>query len=473
MLTLLDKLNQEFHSVLSITTKSGEGIVLTIHKTSRIDILAYLLREHKNFYAESPYSRTTVIKTILPAVQSVVPQRLFDYLTHGQVIAQITACAIGVQFTDEFESAVQLDLSMYRQIPTSLQKILENYYGAKIELLNAITINEVREQVFMLSNRQILARNERSFIAEIFSHLCRCAMFPTFADAVLVKQITKLEINNPFVFDLAFALTARLSQRFPNVDIEPQFIALYILHTIDMPKEQKVRVLLVFSQQAVGRINQMIVTEQIPNLDIDEISMADLSLEPLDTKNYDLILVNGRSEDLPTEMLQVDMVFSGVIDNHEINKLKKLADNSFFKQKFPDFFPISHFLTITSSEDTTDTLTKGLEQLKVSGQISGTAAKDLLKREKMSNQLVINGVSVPHATANITNDYEVYVIKPTSNNSLKIDQQVISLFLCILVKNDIVDPGKIFTYIYKHLANIKHDRLLAIASYEQILRMFC
>ncbi|MFD0896609.1 HTH domain-containing protein [Loigolactobacillus binensis] len=473
LLSMFDKLNQEFRGVLTITTKSGEGIVLTIYKTSRIDILAYLLREHKTFYAESPYAQTLLIKSALPAVQSVVPQRLFDYLTQGQLIAQITACAIGTQFAAEFESTVQLDLSMYRQIPTPLRQILENYYSVKVELLNTITVNEVREQVLALNNRQILAQHERAFITEIFSHLCRCAMFPTFADAALLKQITKLEINNPFVFDVAFALTEKLSQRFPSVDIEPQFIALYTLHTVDAPKKQNVSALLIFSQQAVGRINQMIITEQIPNIDIDEVSMADIGMEPLAIESSDLILVNGRGEELPASIPRIDMVFSGIIGDQEISKLKKITDNSFFEQKFPAFFPPTHFLSFTATGDAANILATGLKQLEANGQISAIAVNDLLAREQMSNRLVINGVSIPHATADITEAYEIFVIKPQVKHTLKIDQQPIALFLCILVKNDIVDPGKIFTYIYKHLVGINPTQWAAIDGYGSMLRMFC
>lgn len=473
LLSLFGKLNQEFHSVLTITTKSGEGIVLTIHKTSRIDLLAYLLREHKTFYAESPYPQEKLVKSVLPAVQSVVPQRLFDYLTQGQLIAQITACAIGKQFTAEFKSEIQLDLSMYRQIPVQLRQILENYYGTKVALLNAITVSEVREQVLTLNDRRILAQHERSFVTEIFSHLCRCAMFPTFADTQLVKQITKLEINNPFVFDLAFALTEKLSQRFPSVDIEPQFIALYTLHTVDAPKEQNVSALLVFSQQAVGRINQMIVSEQIPNIDIAEVSLADIGMEPLAIDNYDLILVNGRGEDLPATIPRIDMVFNGIIGSQEIIKLKKLTDNSFFEQKLPVFFPPEHFLNVTVKGDEADVLTTGLQQLQADGQISAAAVDDLLEREQMSNQLVLNAVSVPHATANIAGTYELFVIKPNLEQVLKIDHQSITLFLCILVKNDIADPGKIFTYIYKHLVSVTGEQLAAATDYEQVLGILC
>lgn len=472
LLSLFTKLNQEFHDVLTITTKSGEGIVLTIDKTSRIDILAYLLREHKTFYSESPIEQTILTKTIMPAVQSVVPQRLFDYLTRGQFLAQITACAIGAQFADEFKSEIQLDLSMYQQIQPQLRKILENYYGVKVELLNTITVNAVLEQILALDDRKILAQRERPFTNEIFSHLCRCAMFPTFADTILIKQITNLEINNPFVFDLAFALTEKLSRRFPSINIEPQFIALYTLHTVDTPTEQNVNALLIFSQQAVGRINQMIVSEHIPNVDIKEVSISDIGTEPLDIASYDLILVNGRGEDLPNSITRVDMVFNGIIGNQELSKLKKLADNSFFEMKFPDFFPADHFLTVTTKGNAADVLAAGLNQLAANQQIDQLAIQNLLKREKMNNQLIINEISIPHATADIPGAYEIFVLRPNSGNSLQISQQPITLFLCVLVKSAIVDPGKIFSYIYKRLANVDPAQLAKITSYEQMLALF-
>ncbi len=472
LLSLFAKLNQEFHGILTITTKSGEGIVLTIDKTSRIDILAYLLREHKTFYSESPVDQATLTKIIMPAVQSVVPQRLFDYLTRGQFLAQITACTIGSQFADEFKSDIQLNLSMYQQIQPQLRKILENYYGVKVELLNTITVNVVREQILSLDNRKILAQHERPFTNEIFGHLCRCAMFPTFADTILIKQITNLEINNPFVFDLAFALTEKLSQRFPSINIEPQFIALYTLHTVDTPIKQNVNTLLIFSQQAVGRINQMIVSEHIPNIDIEEVSISDIGTEPLDINGYDLILVNGRGENLPTSIKHIDMVFNGIIGNQELSKLKKLADNSFFEMKFPDFFPPNHFLTVTTKGNAANVLADGLNKLAENQQINRLAIQNLLKREKMNNQLIINEISVPHATANIPGSYEIFVIRPDSENSVEINHQPIALFLCVLVKSAIADPGKIFSYIYKRLVDVDHAQLVKSTSYGQVLALF-
>lgn len=470
---LIQKLNNSYHKALSIEVKSGEGVSLKIYKTSRIDLLAYLIREHREFGDASPVPVALITDSIVPAVQAAVPQRLFDYLTHGQLISQVTACAIGAQFADELKPEVKVDFSQNRKIPLSLQTILEHFYGVKVTLLNAMTVNTVREQVVSLRNRRVIEQHERPYINEIFNHLCRCAMFPTFVDHALATQIEQLEINNPFVFDLAFELTDKLSRCFPDVDIEPQFIALYTLHTVESPKEQNVAALLVFTQQAVGRINQMMIEEQVPNVDVEAISVADLNVEPIAVDTYDLILVNGRASEVRDALPRVDMYFNGIIGSGELTSLKRRSNVSFFEQNFATFFEPNHFIKLTpTSSDPLVVLADGLKRFVAAGQLSPSQADDLLAREQMGNQLIINTISVPHAKAEVPQSYSVFVIKPEPTRKLKVDDQVIKLFVCVLVKPDITDPGKIFTFIYQHLSSIATERLDQINSYSEMMTLW-
>lgn len=470
---LLQKLNVSYHKALHIEVKSGEGVSLKIFKASRIDLLAYLIREHREFGDASPVPVALITDSIVPAVQAAVPQRLFDYLTHGQLIAQVTACAIGSAFADELKPEVKIDFSQNRKIPLSLQTILEHFYGVKVTLLNAMTVNKVREQVVALRNRPVIEQHERPYINEIFNHLCRCAMFPTFVDHVLATQIEQLEINNPFVFDLAFELTDKLSRCFPQVDIEPQFIALYTLHTVESPKEQNVAALLVFTQQAVGRINQMMIEEQVPNVDVEAISVADLNIEPIDTNAYDLILVNGRAAEVIDALPRVDMYFSGIIGTGELTSLKRRSNVSFFEQNFATFFEPEHFLKLApTSRDPLAVLAAGLNHFVSAGQLTLAQADDLLAREQMGNQLIINAISVPHAKAEVPRSYSVFVIKPDATKQLVVNHQVIKLFVCVLVKPDISDPGKIFTFIYQHLSQVATTRLDQINSYADMMALW-
>jgi mannitol/fructose-specific phosphotransferase system IIA component (Ntr-type) len=470
---LIRKLNVNYHNVLLIEIKSGEGVSLVIQKTSRIDLLAYLIREHREFADMSPIPQSLLLESIVPAVQAAVPQRLFDYLTQGQLVAQVTACAIGVKFVAELPVAGHLNFSENRKIPLSLQAILERFYGVKIALLNELTVSAVRKQVQSLRNRRILAQHERPFINEIFNHLCRCAMFPTFVDLALATQIEQLELKDPFVFDLAFELTGKLSRCFPKIDIEPQFIALYTLQTVEAPKEKNVSALLIFTQQAVGRINQMMIEEQVPNVEVEALNSADLSREAVTFSDYDLILVNGRVPEVRRLAPQADLYFSGLISSRDLVRLKRRSNVTFFEQNLATFFLPTHFIQVTpQTTDALKVLALGLQSFVNQGQLKSPQADELLAREQMGNQLIINSVSVPHAQAEVSQSYSVFVIKPNTRKPLKINDQVIRLFVCVLVKPDIADPGKIFTFIYQHLAAVETTTLAHIRTYDDMLRLW-
>ncbi|MFC6180932.1 putative frv operon regulatory protein [Lactiplantibacillus daowaiensis] len=470
ILNSVEKINRQFQNILKISLRPRIGTTVKIKHISKIDVLAALIIDNHALITSQLKQLDFNLNTTNSAeiVRSALPERLFDYLTETQFNAQILACSLVAE--QPFEKTVTTLLSEFLDhgIATNLAAVLAEFFNAKMTLLNSLTIRQVHAAIEATKTQYTLDSLNHNFTEEIFNHLCRSSMFPTFVPASLSEQIRYLKIQNPFAFDFAFDLARKLQMDFDAVQIDADYIALYVLHAVETPAARDVRTVMYATRQSVANINKMIITEQVPNMNIEMVFSKEQLATRLEYTDYDLIIGNGLHPNDLRLPVHFDSTFNGVINQDELDKLKNLSSESYIQENLANFFPKSHFVYLDEPyHHANQILQAGLNVFQEQGLLTTDETDALVAREAAGNQLILNHVSIPHASARIVDAYEVFAI--AFNHDVKIGDRQIYLMLVVLANQNRPDSGQVFGYIYTKLKNLNTLQLKNLNSYQSLI----
>ncbi|POD88474.1 hypothetical protein S101258_00792 [Lactiplantibacillus plantarum subsp. plantarum] len=229
VMNCIEKINRRYKKILTIALRPRVGITVTVNHISKIDIAAALILDDRQLIAEGFKTITqSEIINIIPTIKRHLPGNVFDYLTDSQLHAQIIACILVSNERAEANKS-RLYNALLEVGMSHLQAMtLTTFFDTKSQLLDRITIRQVQLAVMATKSHYTLAMLNHLFVKEIFRHLCRSAMFPTIAPAYAVRTISYLKVKNPFAFDFAFDLSKKLQQSFENVQIDDEYVALYV-----------------------------------------------------------------------------------------------------------------------------------------------------------------------------------------------------------------------------------------------------
>ncbi|BDZ32290.1 putative frv operon regulatory protein [Lactiplantibacillus sp. WILCCON 0030] len=470
ILNSIEKINRQFKNVLTINLRPRIGIAIEIAHISRIDVLAALILDNRQLVANQLKQKqiSPDINTPAKIIRQAMPERLFDYLTENQLQAQILACCLIATQTIRVSNQKLLDTLIQHDVRLEVASVLTNFFETKISLLNSLTIRQVHNAIEATKTRYTLDTLNNHFAEEIFNHLCRSSMFPTFVPDSLSEQIRYLKIQNPFAFDFAFDLTKMLQAAFEKVQIDDEYIALYVLRAIETPIARDVRTLMYATRQSVANINKMIISEQVPNLDIEMV----FSKEQLETQlsyiDFDLIIGNGLYANDLKIPVHFDSTFNGVISQNELNRLKNLSSESYIQENLTNFFPKSHFVRLSGRyHHAKHVLRDGAAKFNEAGLLTTDQVKALIAREDAGNQLILNHISIPHASAVLVDSYELFAI--SFDGEIKIGGKPIYLMILVLANQDRQDSGQVFGYIYNKIKNLSITQLEKLLDYQQVI----
>lgn len=470
ILNCVEKINRQFQRVLKISLRPRIGTTVKVQHISKVDVLAALILDNRPLITSQLKQLDWQLDPLLPAklVRDALPERLFDYLTEAQFNAQILACLlVAPQSIATTTNALATQL-MSTGLDASVVTTLALFFDAKTTLLNDLTMRQVHATIEATKIHYTLDSLNHDFTEEIFNHLCRSSMFPTFVPASLSEQIRYLKIQNPFAFDFAFDLAQKLQQDFDAIQIDADYIALYVLHAVETPAARNVRTLMYATRQSVANINKMIITEQVPNMTIEMVFSKEQLTTRLDYTDYDLIIGNGLHPNDLHLPVHFDSTFNGVINQDELDRLKNLSSESYIQENLVNFFPASHFIHLDGHyHHANQVLQAGLDSFESQGLLTHEAVTALIAREAAGNQLILNHVSIPHASARLVDAYEVFAI--AFDDELKIDDRQIYLMLIVLANQNRPDSGQVFGYIYTKLKNLKPVQLKQLNTHQSLL----
>ena len=470
ILNNIEKLNRRFQNVLKISSKPRIGISLKIRHISKIDVLAALILDNQQLVTKQlkQWQLDPEIETPARIIRRQLPEQLFEYLTAGQLHAQILACYLIAQQAVTVTNPALLNEFVQHEINDSVASVLTNFFEAKLKLLTDLTMAKVQTAIQVTKTRYTLDALDNNFTGEILNHLRRSSMFSTFVPESLLEQIRYLKIQNPFAFDFAFDLTRKLQSTFKSSQIEDEYIALYVLRAIETPAAHNVRTLMYATRQSVANINKMIITEQVPNLDIEMV----FSREQLETRlayiDFDLVIGNGLNPNDLRLPAQFDSTFNGIISQDELDQLKNLGSESYIQENLLKFFPKSHFVRLKGVHHSAKrVLRDGLAKFSDLGLLTDEQATALINREEAGNQLVLNHISIPHASTELVDAYELFAI--SFDGEVKIAGKPIYLMIMVLANQGRKDNGQVFGYIYAKIRHLSAVQLQQLTDHEKLV----
>ncbi|MDY1543734.1 putative frv operon regulatory protein [Lactiplantibacillus pentosus] len=470
VMNCIEKINRRYKKILTIALRPRVGITVTVNHISKIDIAAALILDDRQLIAEGFKTITqSKIINIIPTIKRYLPGNVFDYLTDSQLHAQIIACILVSNERAEANKS-RLYNALLEVGMSHLQAMtLTTFFDTKSQLLDRITIRQVQLAVMATKSHYTLAMLNHLFVKEIFRHLCRSAMFPTIAPASLSEQISYLKVKNPFAFDFAFDLSKKLQQSFENVQIDDEYVALYVLHAIESPTARNVRTLMYATQQSVANINKMIITHQISNLDIEMVFSKEQLETQLNYVDYNLVIGNGVHPNDLQLPINFDSTFNGVISPDELDHLKNLSNESYIQKNITSFLQANHFYHVSGKhQNVSQVLKAGLVNFSDRGLLTSEQSVSLVAREEAGNQLVLNHVSLPHASAKLSETYKIFAI--TFDGVLEIDNTPIYVILIVLANEKQTDSGQIFGYLYTKLKQLNDTQLQNIDDYQTLIK---
>lgn len=470
VMNCIEKINRRYKKILTIALRPRVGITVTVNHISKIDIAAALILDDRQLIAEGFKTITqSEIINIIPTIKRHLPGNVFNYLTDSQLHAQIIACILVSNERAEANKS-RLYNALLEVGMSHLQAMtLTAFFDTKSQLLDRITIRQVQLAVMATKSHYTLAMLNHLFVREIFRHLCRSAMFPTIAPASLSEQISYLKVKNPFAFDFAFDLSKKLQQSFENVQIDDEYVALYVLHAIESPTSRNVRTLMYATQQSVANINKMIITQQISNLDIEMVFSKEQLETQLNYVDYNLVIGNGVHPNDLQLPINFDSTFNGVISPDELDHLKNLSNESYIQKNITSFLQANHFHHVSGKrQNVSQVLKAGLVNFSDSGLLTSEQSVSLVAREEAGNQLVLNHVSLPHASAKLSETYKIFAI--TFDGVLEIDNTPIYVILIVLANEKQTDSGQIFGYLYTKLKQLNDTQLQNIDDYQTLIK---
>lgn len=103
----------------------------------------------------------------------------------------------------------------------------------------------------------------------IFDHVLRCALFPTLMSAEIQKQMRGIRMEHPFEFDFGADLSECLRAFDEHLFVEPDFLSLYVLASLEHFTRHPVSLLLVCGRPSVATINKSLIERGVDGVEVE------------------------------------------------------------------------------------------------------------------------------------------------------------------------------------------------------------
>ncbi|OAD63604.1 hypothetical protein A7K95_08655 [Pediococcus parvulus] len=188
------------------------------------------------------------------------------------------------------------------------------------------------------------------------------------------------------------------------------------------------------------------------------------------TNKYALLLYNGelQAADKKHE-LQYNLTFTGVVNQDVIARLHELAAKNYFQQNLINFFPEINWVHVPGKKNIDSLLETGLKDFVKRTVMTEKQKESLISREQEGNRLVLNHISIPHATTSLTSSFRLFAISFDGNR--KLERTSVNMILIVLVDKDSEQESNIFGYLYRQLKQQDINLLSQKKDYPTVLKL--
>lgn len=455
--------NREYASVVHLEPRAGRGIEVTLPAAGAADVLASLA-------AESPYFATRLEglagwdrgERLVHDAVTRYREEMRPYLSSRQVQLQTVAAMASAPF-----SVRESD-----NWAVARARAAEDFYQAKHELLFDLVTHraQIVDQIGSLLGSYGIHSTRSDLCALVFDHVVRCALFPTLMSEEMRVQMSEMRLSHPFEFDFGDDLCARLRAAHPRLLLEPEFLALYVLASMERPEPRPVSVLVLCHRRSMSTINQRLIEQDVEKVDVrvvcDDASISDALAE----RDWDLAV---RDEDYPSVVEDVswDMAFRGVLSASELRLIRTMALDILYRKNVARMLgPESYFhLKPGPGQVYLSVLEEVLDRLVETHRITADEAGLIRARERAGKRLNLGGIAFPHAITPVESKEFRLAVVCLDEPVLDMDDKI-GLIVVALASQSQVDKSSIFTYMLSVIEDARARGETLPLTYEDTLR---
>lgn len=435
---------RRYSRILSIELRSGRGIEVSFKKSSPADLVAALAARDRAVFIElqtlaGPWmSAAGLMSQEIESFQ----QEMEPWLTLQEARTQVYAAIV----TAPFELGEVLSLSVAR---ASIDRLISRKRDLHSWLLAHRYELIGRASDLFASHGMRVSRPDLPTV--MFEHIARSAMFTTFMTDEFRTQVNRIRIDHPIEFDFAQDLCEYLESLRADVFLEHELCALYVIGTGLCSTRQELAILLLCGRRSLESVNRAMLENVFGNVTVTSVYDVQSAEREYGTGAYSILIRDDSFTGKGLERLPWDLICRGILSDVDLTTLKRVISDSQYRTSLPDIFPEISFGEIDVVGDGyLLVLSRGLDLLLKKGVIRKEEAASVMARECQGQCLRFNGVAVPHCITATPAD-RPRLLALTLDQPVKVEDELISLIIVVLVSKRQKDKSSIFSYLYSML----------------------
>lgn len=456
-------INQKYAGVVRLEPRAGRGVEVVLPSWDAADVLASLAVENPSLatrleeLADWGHTERLVRESYARYREEMRP-----FLSSRQARLQAVAAMASAPF-----SVRESDSRAVARLCAA-----ENLFHRKhLLLFDLITHRQqIVDQIASLLRTYGIHSTRSDLCALVFDHVTRCALFPTLLSGEMRAQMHELRLAHPFEFDFGDDLCAHLRRCDPRVVVEPDFLALYVLASMERPERRPVSVLVLSHRRSMSTINQRLIEQNIDKVDVRVVCDDASARAALDERDWDLAV---RDEDYPTAIKGAtwDMTFRGVLDASELKLIRTMAIDILYRKNVSRMLGEDGYFHLRNAPGQVylTVLEDVLGHLVETHRITSAEADLIRERERAGKRLNVEGIAFPHAITPVESDeFRMFVAcldEPVTDMDATID-----LVIVILASQSQADKSSIFTYLLSVIEDAAARSESLPRTYEETLR---
>ena len=437
----LDAINRNYEGIIRLEPRAGRGVEVTLRAASAADLLASLA-------AESPQLASRLEELAgWERAESLASEAARRYLE--EMRPYVSSRQVHLQTVAAMASAPHVYHESDNWAVTRLRAAEDFYQGKRSLLFELVTHRaQIVDDISELLRTYGIHSTRADLCSLVFDHVVRCALFPTIMSSEMGEQMRDMRLRHPFEFDFGDDLCARLREFNPSLFIEPDFVALYVLASMERPEGRPVSVLVLCHRPSMSTINQRLIEQNVEKVDVRVVCDDAHALMALGERDWDLTV---RDEDSATSLGDVawDMRFRGVLSTDELRLIRRMALDILYRKNLSRMLSEGEtyfHLHNAPGQTYLAVLEDVLDLLVGAHRVTADEAGLIRGRERAGKRLNLAGIAFPHAITPVESDgFRILVVRldePAEDLDARIE-----LVVVILASQSQGDKSSIFTYL--------------------------
>lgn len=301
----------------------------------------------------------------------------------------------------------------------------------------------------------------------IFDHVLRCALFPTLMSADIQKQMRGIRMEHPFEFDFGADLSECLRAFDERLFVEPDFLSLYVLASLEHFTRRPVSLLLVCGRPSVATINKSLIERGVDGVEVELVDSEPLARRALEDGSFDLVVGDAAVARNFKAAREWDLSFSGVLSAYEVDRIRQMALRVLYERDVASLLPRASYLELhVGAGDYLDELSRALDGLVAAHAISADEAVLIMDREYQGDRLQLGHVAFPHTITPVAaSTFRLLAIMPDA--PLRDGDERIDLVVVTLASQRLADKSSMFNYLFSVLHDAERARVRLPRTYEE------